>query len=192
MSIHATFFESKSSLTCANYDLHQVAKDNAFNDESLVKTVQRNFYMDNFLNSVRAPQEAIEIYRKLRDILIKGGFNLTKWITSDDEVNSKIPETDRSTKVVKTFEAKPQSSSILGLIWNVETDSLIVCRGTEQEVPAKITQRIVLSFVSAVSDPLGICSPLHHTKAISTQKHLGSNWTSMRQRVVSRTLKTVQ
>ena len=152
---------AKSSPTCANYALHQVAKDNAVNNESVVRTVQRNFYMDDFLKSVRTPREAIEIYQKVRDILIKGGFNLTKWITSDDEVKSQIPETDRSTKVVKTFEAEPQSSSILGLNWNwnVDTDSLIVCRGTEQEVPAKITQRIVLSFVSAVFDPLGICSP---------------------------------
>ena len=78
---------------------------------------------------------------------------------SDDEVKSQISETERSMKVVKTFEAKPQSSSILGLNWNVDTDSLIVCCGTEQEVPAKITQRIVLSFVSAVFDPLGICPP---------------------------------
>ena len=38
---------------------------------------------------------------------------------------------------------EPQSSSILGLNWNVDTDSLIVCHGTEQEAPAKITQRIV-------------------------------------------------
>ena len=60
---------------------------------------------------------------------------------------------------MKTFEAEPHSSSILGLNWNVDTDSLIICRGTEQEVPAKITQRRVLSFVSAVFDPLGICSP---------------------------------
>ena len=34
------------------------------------------------------------------------------WITNDEEVKSQIPETDRSTKVVKTFEAEPQSSSI--------------------------------------------------------------------------------
>ena len=136
-----------------------MAKDNAKEDENLVKAVQRNFYIDDFLKSVRNPQEAIEIYQKVREILNKGGFKLTKWITSDDEVKSQIPETDRSTKVVRTFEAEPQSSSILGLNWNVDTDSLIVCRGTEQEDPAKITQRIVLSFVSAVFDSLGICSP---------------------------------
>ena len=152
-------FGAKSLPTCANYALHQMAKDNAKEDENLVKAIQRNFFMDDFLKSVRTPQEVIETYQKVRDILIKDGFILTKWITSDDEVKSQIPERDRSTKVVKTFEAEPQSSSILGLNWNVDTDSLIVCRGTEQEVPAKITQRIVLSFVSAVFDPLGICSP---------------------------------
>ena len=92
-------------------------------------------------------------------MVIKGGLNLTKWITSDDEVKSQIPETDRLTKVLKTFEAEPQSSLTLGLNWNVETDSLIVCRGMVQEVAAKITQRIVISFVSAVFDPLGIRSP---------------------------------
>ena len=81
-------FGAKSSPTCANYALHQVAKDNAVNDGSLVKTIQQNFYMDDLLMSVRNRQEAIEIYRKVRDILSKGGFKLTKWITSDEEVNS--------------------------------------------------------------------------------------------------------
>ena len=152
-----------------------MAKDNAKEDENLVKVVQRNFYLVNFLKSVRTPQEAIEIYQKVREILNKGGFKLTKWITSDDEVKSQIPETDRSTKVVKTFEAESQSSSILGLNWNVDTDSLIVCRGTEQEVPAKITQRIVLSFVSAVFDPLGKCSPF----TIRMRFLLKSIWASM-------------
>ena len=136
-----------------------MAKDNAKDDETLVKAVQRNFYMDDFLKSVKTPQEVIEIYQKVKEALSKGGFEVTKWITSDEEVRSQNPEADRSTKVVKTFGAEPQSSSKLGLNWNVDTDSIIVCRGTEQEVPARITQRIVLSFVSAVFDTLGICSP---------------------------------
>ena len=170
-------FEAKSSPTCANYALHQMAKDNAKEDENLVKAVQRNFYMDDFLKSVRTPQEAIEIYQKVREILNKGGFKLTKWITSDEEVKSQIPETDRSTKIVKTFEAEPQSSSILVLNWKVDTDRLIVCRGTELEVPAKITQRIVLSFVSAVFDPLEICSPF----TIRLRFLLKSIWAEMGQ-----------
>ena len=85
--------------------------------------------MNDFLKSVATPQEATEIYQKVREILNRGGFKLTKWITSHDEVQSHIPETDRSTKVVKIFEAESQSSLILGLNWNVDTDSLIVCRG---------------------------------------------------------------
>ena len=152
-----------------------MAKDNAVNDESLVKMVQRNFHMDDSLKLVRTPQETIEFYRKVRDILSKGGFKLTKWITSDEEVKSEIPETARSTKVVKTLEAEPQSSSILGFNWNVNTDCLIVCRGTEQEVPAKIPQRIVLSFVSAVFVPLGICSPI----TIRMRFRLKSIWGAM-------------
>ena len=149
----------KSLPTCENYALHHVAKDNAKDKESLVKAVQRKFYIKDLLKSVRTPREAIVIYQKVREILCKDGFNLTKSIKSDEEVKSQIPEADRSTNVVKMFEAEPQSSSKHELNWNVDTDSLIVCRGTEQEVPAKIIKRIVLSCVSAVFDPLGICSP---------------------------------
>ena len=48
-------FGAKSSPTCTNYALHQVAKDNAKDDENLVKAVQRNFYMNDFLKSVKTP-----------------------------------------------------------------------------------------------------------------------------------------
>ena len=99
---------AKSLPTCANYALHKVAKDNEFNVESLDTTFNRNFYLDDFLKSVRTPQEAMEIYKKIRDILVKVGFNLTKWITSENEVKSQISETGKSTEVVKFLEAEPQ------------------------------------------------------------------------------------
>ena len=80
---------------------------------------------------------------------------------------------------------------LLGVNWNVDTDSLIVCRRTGQEVPPKITQRIVLScvsFVSAVFDPLGICLSF----AIRVRFLLKSIWASMghaSDKVVNRALK---
>ena len=73
---------------------------------------------------------------------------MTKWITSDDEVKSQIPVTDKSTKVVKTFEAQTKLPSILRLIWNVDTDSLIELKNNSKNCR---------NFVSAVFDPLGIC-----------------------------------
>ena len=113
---------------------------------------------------------------------------MTKWITSDEDVKSQIPEEDRSTKAVKTLEVEPQSSSILGLNWNVDSDSLVVCRGIDQEVPTKVTQRIVLSFVSAVFDPIEICSPF----AIRIRFLLQSIWATIGQAWDSRASKVIQ
>ena len=43
--------------------------------------------------------------------------------------------------------------------WNVDNDTLEVCRGADKELPNKITQRAVLSFVASVFDPLGLVAP---------------------------------
>ena len=66
---------------------------------------------------------------------------------------------ERSVALSKTFEAEPLAPSILGLQWNVESDSLEICRRTGKEVLVKVTQRIILSHVSSVFDPLGLFSP---------------------------------
>ena len=58
-------FGAKSLPTFANYALNQVAIDNAKDEKNIVKAVQLNFYMNDFLKSVRTPHEAIEIYQKV-------------------------------------------------------------------------------------------------------------------------------
>ena len=86
-------FGAQSMPICANYALHQAAKENAKDEENHLKPVKRNFSMDDFLKSVRKPQDAIEIYQKVREILSKSGINLTNWITSDEgvEVSHSLP-----------------------------------------------------------------------------------------------------
>ena len=86
-----------------------------------------------------------------------------------------IPSEDRSVALSKTFEAEHLAPSILGLQWNVESDSLEICRGTGKEVPAMITQRIVLSHVSSVFDPLGLFSPF----TVRMRLLLKRNWKKM-------------
>ena len=43
---------AKSSPTCANYALQQVARDNAHEFPQITKLIRRNFYMDDFVKSV--------------------------------------------------------------------------------------------------------------------------------------------
>ena len=151
-------FGAKSSPTCANYALQQVAKDNAHELPQITKLNMRNFYMDDFVKSVTSAEQTIEIYKQLRAMLAKGGFQLTKWIGNCEQTMTSIDQADKSPSSGKTFEAEPTSPSILRLQWNVDEDNLEVCRGMQKEIPVKITQRAVLSHVSAVFDPLGIVS----------------------------------
>ena len=152
-------FGAKSSPACVNYALQQVGRDSRDDNGMVANFINRNFYMDDFVKSVASEEEAVDVYRSLQKSLADRGFQLTKWICNSDKVMKEISPEDRSVALSKTFEAQPLAPSILGLQWNVDSDSLVICRGTGKKVPAKITQRIVLSHVSSVFDPLGLFSP---------------------------------
>ena len=139
-------FGAKSSPTCVNYALQQVGRDSRDDNGMVAKLINRNFYMDDFVKSVASGEEAVEVYKCLRKSLAHRGFQLTKWFCNSEKVMKEISAEDRSVSLSKTFEAELLAPSILGLQWNVESDSLEICRGTGKEVPAKITQRIVLRY----------------------------------------------
>ena len=107
--------------------------------------------MDDFVKSVASEEEAVGVYKCLRKSLAVGGFQLTKWICNSDKVMERISSKDRSSALSKTFEAELLAPSNLGLQWNVKSDSLEICRGMGKEVPAKVTQRVVLSQVSCLT-----------------------------------------
>ena len=109
-------------------------------------------------------------------MLARGGFHLTKWIGNCEQTMTSIDQADKSPSSSKTFEAKPTSPSTLGLQWNVDADNLEVCRGMQKEIPVKITQKALVSHVSAVFDPLGSDS-FHHKNATATETNLEGDWT---------------
>ena len=48
---------------------------------------------------------------------------------------------------------------MLGLKWEHTKDTLVVCRGTSCAITKSLTQRLVLSLVSKVFDPIGLFAP---------------------------------
>ena len=141
-------FCTKNSPTCANYALQQTGQDNKDVCPLAAFAIARNFDMDDFAKSVDTPKEAIELYNQLKTALKKDGFNLTKWITNDSDVMKSFIEDDRAESTVKFFDAEPAASYLLGLHWNMNEDTLDVCRGVSKGIPSKITRRNVLSFVA--------------------------------------------
>ncbi|XP_028408734.1 uncharacterized protein LOC114531301 [Dendronephthya gigantea] len=155
MNVH--LFGGASSPSCANYALKKTATDNVDHfDEKTVETVRRNFYVDDCLKSVADENEAVKLAKDLRDMLARGGFKLTKWVSNSKKVLESVPESERAAKVKNLDFDQTSIERALGVGWNVSSDtfgfSVVI-----KDRPS--TRRGILSVVSSVYDPLGFAAP---------------------------------
>ena len=90
-------FGATDSTSCANFCLKRAAEDHKgrFRDEA-VSAVDKYFYADDFVKSVRTVTEASSLAGEVTCLLSEAGFRLTKWMSNIREVLSKIPDADRA------------------------------------------------------------------------------------------------
>ena len=88
--------------------------------------------------------------------------------------NQPIEDSSKSVSIAST----PANPSVLGLRWDTDQDTLIVCRGTTPDMIGKtFTQRLVLSTVSSVFDPNGLVAPFTiRARLLLQQLHRGQQW----------------
>ena len=126
MEVH--LFGVTSSPSCSSLALRRTAEDNVGEfSEDIVKTVKRNFYVDDCLKSVRSVGNAVEVVDQLREILSRGGFRLTKWSCNRSEVLDKIPQDEKAPSVLDLDLDKDKLpvKRTLGLHWNMENDKFM-------------------------------------------------------------------
>ena len=153
-------FGAESSPCTANYVLRKTALDNrqdvAFSVDT-IKSVEKNFYMDDFLKSVCDETTTVRMFCEITSLLARGGFRLTKWISSLGEVLSQIPPQEKaSPSVYLNFDELPIECT-LDLKLNTETDCFRFSVYSHQTPES--TKRGVLSHLSTVFDPLGVLAP---------------------------------
>ena len=156
-------FGATSSPSCANFCLKTTASIyQAEFDPVTLQIVKKNMYVDDLMKSVSSPEIALSLSAQLRELLAKGGFRMTKWLSNDRNVLAGIPESERASSVVNLDIEDLPTACALGLKWNVEADKFV------WEVSAKVrrllegkpmTRRGVLSVVSSLFDPLGFIAP---------------------------------
>ena len=152
-------FGAVSSPSCANYALRKTAMDNESNfSKAATETVIRDFYVDDMVKSMDDPLHATCLVREVRQLCLKGGFYLTKFVSNCVSVMESIPTelwADGMQEIDLSHDETPIHRT-LGVKWNVQLDTLSV-KVNLSEFPS--TRRGILSTIFSVYDPFGLISP---------------------------------
>ena len=122
---------------------------NSYEDETsnVAKKLLKSMYVDNCVTSVDNIQEYEEFKKSSIHMMEEAKMNLREWEHTFDQTEVTGVENDGTT-------------GVLGYKWNKYQDSIfcdIQC--VQEELPAVITKRVLLSKIQQVFDPLGFLSP---------------------------------
>ena len=102
MKVH--FFGAKSFPSCASFCLRETSREfGKFFDPQIAEIVFKNFYVDDCLVSVNSVESAIQVVKDLRCLLSRGGFRVTKWLSSNKEVMRTSPDEDNPNPLKISF-----------------------------------------------------------------------------------------
>ena len=139
--------------------LQRTAKDHGEEYPEVTHHIFHSFYVDDFLGGADSTQEAVDLFLHMREVLQKGGLNLTKWRSSSSEVLNQIPTHLQEVIHVKdsTSLQAPTISKALGLVWDSENDVMSPSINTASSYTP--TKRGLIRDVAKTYDVLGWIAP---------------------------------
>ena len=120
------------------------------------ETVLKSTYMDDSMDSVASPDEGIQLYQQLSQLLLKANMCARKWLSNSVEVMNSIPVEDQASEM--KIDDRSCGVKTLGVLWLAHKDVFnFVAKPVDEQF--KYTKRNVLKKVAAIFDPLGFISP---------------------------------
>ena len=121
------------------------------------RTLRRNFYVDDMLQSYRATDEAVDLSQQITNIFKAGEFSLTNFVSNKTEVTKSIPDEHCAKNInIKELESGDvQKERALQVVWDIKTDIFEFKISLKDEPAAKS----MLSELRSVYDPFGLASP---------------------------------
>ncbi|GFV69646.1 DUF1758 domain-containing protein [Trichonephila clavipes] len=147
--------------------LQQLYQDEEQNFPLAAKIARENIYVDDLLSDADTEVEAKSIIIEIQNLLKSGGFILRKWSSSHLKVLQDLDTSLLASKLIHSLGDEESKQRVLGLIWNLKTDSIQVKVVHEEIVK---TKRQLLSVIAQIFDPLGLFSPSVITLKIMLQE----------------------
>lgn len=146
-------FGVASSAFLAIRSLHQVGENLKSTNIVLAEKIQKQFYVDDFLDSCTSPSAASQTLRDVTAELAKYGMKLRKWKTNAQSILDDLPESEKEI-------GKDQDTTFktLGIQWQPTSDMFVFLPMNLNE-KIGLTKRCILSDISKLFDPLGWLSP---------------------------------
>lgn len=126
--------------------------------------ILNNHYVDDYLESFKTIQEAIEVVKEVKLVHSKGGFTLRHFLSNEAEVLCGIEEDGNEVTKTLALERGEKLESVLGMKWLPKEDVFVYSLGLRgdilqilknEHIPSK---REVLKVVMSLFDPLGFIS----------------------------------
>ena len=152
-------FGVTSSPYVAVRTLQQTATDFSTPESKASWHVKQSFYVDDLLAGADTVSEAVELYQELRELLLKGGFELKKWRSPSSQVLDSIPpelqELLPQQELVDNHSASYPKT--LGITW----DSRLDVMAAQVQLPPTYasTKRGIVSDTAKSFDVLGWMAP---------------------------------
>lgn len=121
--------------------------------------VMRNFYVDDGVASFSTVDEAINVLKRIREMLAESNIMLHNIASNSSTVMDAFPSEDRA-KDLKVLDLSSDPLPLqcsLGLRWDLQMDSFSFCVSDKEKL---VTKRGILSTVNSLYDPLGFVAPI--------------------------------
>ncbi|XP_063838111.1 uncharacterized protein LOC135087201 [Ostrinia nubilalis] len=159
-------FGTASAPFLAVRTLQQVAIDEGTEYPIAAELVPQKFYMDDLMCGCEDVNEGMEIYGQMKGLLRKGGFQLQKWASNDEQLMKLIEkEEKKEEKKNGNQESKERINikmdeimKILGLTWERRADNFRY-KVNIPDLQLPITKRKIIADISRLFDPLGWITP---------------------------------
>lgn len=139
-----------------NYHLKSIGTETSDN-------ILENTYVDNIITGKETVEESYAFYKEAKQICQQASMNLRQWTSNSKEFCDLIPEVDR---------VQSSNTKVLGLGWNIRTDSLNITRPNLASLDSIETKRDVLKAIAGIFDPLGLFIPV----TLQSKLYLQSLW----------------